>query len=320
MKEYAKIFPSPPKLCYECETKQYDFLRFRRENEEKMTREELNSALASKFKCCDRCTENTKRYFEKLDSSSLAPLSTLTVNFFCFRVKKKILLEALTYLIVTLRTLFDSLFVFFQILFCLQASNILDFPDVISVSNFQIPFKLVEQNFYTTVFNMFIGLILLEISSYYFHFSWSNTRSNFSLRSTFYFMLGWTIKIAMGKILFEKQQHEYMISFNPLTYYALILSIIDIYLTRRQLSAKRQIPSVGGRLFRISCILRIELTFVAGAAKRTEHNLLTLDTNLTMKRTMMRRRMMTKMGKDSIWKLKKTMEIPQIIEILHSLK
>jgi hypothetical protein len=47
----------------------------------------------------------------------------------------------------------------------------------------------------------------------------------------------------MGKILFEKQQHEFQISFNPLTYYALILSIIDIYLTRRLLSANRvQVP------------------------------------------------------------------------------
>lgn len=50
MKEYSNIFPSPPKLCTECEEKQYDFLQFRRDNEDNMTREELNNALATKFK------------------------------------------------------------------------------------------------------------------------------------------------------------------------------------------------------------------------------------------------------------------------------
>jgi len=244
MREFSNIFPLPPKLCLECENKQYEFLQFRKENEDNMTREELNNALATKFNCCDQCKENTRKYFEKQNSaSSLSPLTTLTVNLLCWKLKKSFLVNLLTYLNVILRTVFDSLYFFFQILFCLVASNIIDIPDKISVYNIQIPFKVAEQRFYTTVFNCFLGLVFLEIISYYFYLRWRTSRYNFNLRSVFFFIVGWVIKIAMGIILFEKQQHEYQISFNPFTYYALVLAIIDIYLTRRQLlSNKIQTP------------------------------------------------------------------------------
>jgi len=241
MKEFSNIFPSPPKLCYECENKQYQFLQFRKDNEDKMTREELNNALATKFNCCDQCTENTRKYFEKQNSSSLSPLTPLTVNLCCCKVKKSFLLKLLTYLNVIFWTLFDSLYVLFQILFCLHSSGIIEIPDQIFINNFRIPFKLAEQSFYTTVFNCFIGLIILEAASYFFYYMWRNTQYN--LRSAFFFILGSATKIALGKVLFEKQQHEYQISFNSHTYIALALALLDIYLARRQLlSFKAQTP------------------------------------------------------------------------------
>lgn len=116
------------------------------------------------------------------------------------------MLRFLTYLLITLRTLFDSLFVFFQTLFCLQTARIFEFPFEISVFGFNIPlsqyvqliasfrniffqlplylltyFCRISLNFYTTVVNVFVGLIILEIVSYYFHFLWSNFRSSLNL-------------------------------------------------------------------------------------------------------------------------------------------
>jgi len=46
----------------------------------------------------------------------------------------------------------------------------------------------------------------------------------------------------MGNILYEKLQHEYVISFNPQTYLAIVLTIVDIFLTRIQLSVKSAQP------------------------------------------------------------------------------
>jgi len=239
MKEFSNIFPSPPKLCSSCENKQEDFLRFRSENEDTMSREELNSKLVENFKCCNQCTENTKKYFEKQEQNPLAPLvPVLTVKIFCFKVKKSLLLKLLTLLLTTLRTIFDTLFVFFQTLFCLHSSSIIEIPDEISVFNFQIPFNLLTKNFYATLLNIYMVLIFLEIISYCFYFCWS-TGSLFNLRSSLYFVVGWAIKAAMGHIIYDKLQHEFVISFNSQTYLAIALSIIDIYLTRTQLSANR---------------------------------------------------------------------------------